>query len=61
VIVKQNPTVDNAVAVKVMQRLADEIGQALLAAHKQLVEDDRSFSEKNAPAGGSAYGDTGSR
>jgi len=38
----------------VMQRLADEIGQALLVAHKELIEDERSFSEKDAPAGGAA-------
>ncbi|WP_291864771.1 DUF5677 domain-containing protein [Bradyrhizobium sp.] len=54
VLMKQSPTVDNVVAVKVMERLVDEIGHALSAAHKQLVEDDRSFSEKKAPAGGAA-------
>lgn len=53
VLMKQNPTADNLVAVKVMERLGDEIGQAFSDAHKQLIEDDRSLSEKKAPAGGS--------
>ena len=47
-LMKQNPTVDNMVAVKIMQRLADEIGDALLAAHKKLVEDDHIYSGKKA-------------
>jgi hypothetical protein len=48
-LMKQSPTADNMVAVKIMQRLADEIGQALLAAQRKLVEDDRGLSEKKAP------------
>jgi hypothetical protein len=52
VLMKQNPTVDNMVVVKVMQRLADEIGNALLAAHRKLVEDERLFSKKKAPKDG---------
>jgi hypothetical protein len=54
VLMKQNPTVDNMVAVKIMQRLADEIGEALLLAQKRLVEDERSILRKETPAGGSA-------
>lgn len=53
-LMKQNPTADSMVSVKIMQRLADEIGQALLEAQKKLVEDDRAFSENNAPTGGPA-------
>lgn len=53
-LMNQSPIADNMVAVKIMQRLADEIGQALLAAHKKLVEDDRAFSEKEASAEASA-------
>jgi hypothetical protein len=51
-LLKQNPTIDNIVTLKVMQRLVDEIGEALLAAHKQLVEDDRLSLERKAPAEG---------
>ncbi len=56
ILMKQNPTIDNVVAVKVMQRLVDEIGDALLAAHQKLLEDYRSFSEKSARAGSSPDG-----
>jgi hypothetical protein len=51
-LMKQNPTIDNVAAVKVMQRLADEVGAALFAAHNKLEEDERSFSEKKAPVEG---------
>jgi hypothetical protein len=46
VLMKQNPTVDNLVAVKVMQHLVDEIGNVLVAAHQKLAEDERLYSEK---------------
>ncbi|MBZ9998028.1 DUF5677 domain-containing protein [Mesorhizobium sp. BH1-1-4] len=52
VLMRQNPNVDSIVAVKIMQRLADEIGDALLAAQHKLAEDERLFSEKKAPAKG---------
>lgn len=51
-LMRQNPTVDSIVTVKIMQRLADEIGSALLAAQKKLAEDERLFSKKKAPAKG---------
>ena len=46
VLMKQDPTVDNMVAVKIMRRLTDEIGEALLSAHRKLVEDGRSALAK---------------
>ena len=39
VLMKQNPAIDNMIAVKVMQRLVEEIGDALMAAHEKLFED----------------------
>jgi len=41
VLMKQSPTIDNMVAVKVMQRLVQEIGGALLVSHQKLVEGER--------------------
>ncbi len=46
VLMNLNPTIDNLVVVKIMNRLADEIGVALSAAHEKLVEDERSFQKK---------------
>lgn len=48
VLMKQSPTIDNIVAVKIMERLADEIGDALLAAHQKLVEDERAIASSRS-------------
>ena len=48
VLMKANPTVDNIVALKIMQRLSDEVGAALLSAQKQLREDGRLLSDEKA-------------
>jgi hypothetical protein len=41
VLMQHNPTPDNLVAVKIMERLADEIGESMLAAHQKICEDER--------------------
>lgn len=45
VLMDANMTVDSIVAIKIMQRVADEIGQALLTAQRQLDADERLLSE----------------
>ena len=42
------PTLDNQIAMRVMHALGDEIGAALLAAHKKLKVDDKLFREMAA-------------
>jgi hypothetical protein len=40
-----NPTADRIVSMKIMQSLTDEIGEALITAHRKLEDDDRSGQE----------------
>lgn len=49
VLMKANLTADNIVTLKIMQRLSDEIGAALLSAQKQLSEDERLLSDEQIP------------
>lgn len=44
-LLKFDPTLDNQIAMKVMNALVDEIGAALLKAHKKLKADEKVFSE----------------
>jgi hypothetical protein len=46
VLMRQDPTADSLVTIKVMQHLVNEIGDALLVAHQKLVQDERLYSEK---------------
>jgi hypothetical protein len=41
VLLRLNETFDHVIVMKIMYALADEVGDALIAAHQKLVEDER--------------------
>jgi hypothetical protein len=43
-----NPTLDDLIALKVLERLEDEIGSALISAHQRLERDEQTFSGEDA-------------
>lgn len=51
ILLKLAPNLDNTVAVRVMDEVADEIGTLFLAAHKELEEDERKVQSTNAGDG----------